>query len=159
MLNGEFEAWNSREGFLIKLSPKEGRVKVFAVTDDLEELLWEGDLDGIPNKFKRTLESSDKLYKRCLTIFEGDGAKLESESQETALCVPGVGWCSIRGNRHQFFFEDGVQMDINTEGPGEILYRDADGREKQKWLLGDFERLPRSVKARIDKIAVFRGVE
>jgi hypothetical protein len=159
MLNGEFEAWNSREGFLIKLLPDEGRVKVFAITDDLEKLRWEGDLEGIPNKFKRTLESSVKLYKRCLTIFEGDAEKLEGESQETALCVPGVGWCSIRGNRYQFFFEDGVQMDINREGPGEILYRDAYGREKQKWLLRDIERLPRHVKARIEKIGVFRGVE
>jgi hypothetical protein len=159
MLNGEFEAWNSREGFLIKLLPDEGRVKVSAITDDLEELRWEGDLEGIPNKFKRTLESSVKLYKRCLTIFEEDGGKFEGESQETALCVPGVGWCSIRGNRYQFFFEDGVQMDIDREGPGVIKYRDAYGHEKQKWLLGDFERLPRHVKARIEQIAVFRGVE
>ena len=159
MLNGEFEAYNSREGFLIKISPEEERARIFEITDEFEDLRWEGDVEGIPDKFKTTLESSVKLYKRCLTIFKGDGGKLESEWQETALCVPGVGWCSIRGNRYQFFFEDGVQMDINREGPGEIVYREASGQEKQKWFMGDFERLPRHVKAKIERIAVFRGVE
>jgi len=82
---------------------------------------------------------------------------MDYEPHDTALCVPGVGWCAIRGNRYQFLFEDGVRMVVDRN-LREIIYSDA-WREKLKWRWGDFEQLPRHVKARIEKIALFRDVE
>ena len=155
MLNGEFEACDSREELIIRFFPEDRSVKVFSMTEDSEELRWEGDAEGIPDKFRTTLESSVRLYKKCQGVF--DGSSMEYEPHDTALCVPGLGWCAIRGNRYQFLFEDGVRMVVDRN-LREIIYSDA-WRDKRKWRWGDFEQLPRHVKARIEKIALFRDVE
>ena len=155
MLNGEFEACESRKGIVIRLIPEDRSVKVFSMNDDSEELRWEGDIERIPDIFRTTLESSFRLYKKCQGIF--DGNSMDYEPHDTALCVPRVGWCAIRGNRYQFLFEDGVRMVVDRN-LREIIYSDA-WREKLKWRWGDFEQLPRHVKARIEKIALFRDVE
>ena len=155
MLNGEFEACESRNGLVVRLIPEDRSVKVFSMNDDSEELRWEGDIERIPDIFRTTLESSFRLYKKCQGIF--DGNSMDYEPHDTALCVPRVGWCAIRGNRYQFLFEDGVRMVVDRN-LREIIYSDA-WRDKRKWRWGDFEQLPRHVKARIEKIALFRDVE
>lgn len=154
MLNGEFEASDIRERTVIRLNSGLRTVKVLSVDEDVENLRWQGDLVEIPELWKDLLRSSILLYQKCLAV--NKETSYDEESDSTALCIPGIGWCAIHGKWVQFLFEDGSRMEINMEGQG-ILYCDTN-RRKEKWRLNQ-DQLPTYIKERLDRCMAFRDVE
>jgi hypothetical protein len=153
MLNGDFEGVDLVQGKGVRIS-NTGReeVKVFVVKDDLESVQWQGPVDEIPRLWRPTVDSAMTLYKKCM-LLEG---RTEGEGRDTAVCVPGLGWCNVRGKRIQMFFEDGVRMEVDLE-TREIVYCDI-RRRKERWKLGG-EDLPRHVLQRLEQCEVFKDVE
>ena len=68
MLNGEFEACDTKEGTVIRVSPGQRTVKVSSIDEDEESLQWHGDMNNIPGIWKELLRSSLHLYKKCLAV-------------------------------------------------------------------------------------------
>jgi len=154
MLNGEFEACNTREGIVLRLNPELRAVKVLSMDGDVENLRWQGDVTEIPAVWRDLLQSSTHLYQKCLAVNKGTSSNEEADS--TAVCVPGIGWRTIHGKRVQFLFEDGSRMEINMEDR-EILFCDIK-RRKERWQF-DHDRLPIYIKDKLDKCVAFRDVE
>jgi hypothetical protein len=152
MLNGDFEGVDLNEGTGVRISKamKEGEeVKVFSIKEDGgESIQWQGPMDEIPKLWQPAVSSAMTVYRKCML--------LEGEGEDTAVCVPGLGWCNVRGKRIQMLFEDGVRMEVNLQTQ-EIVYCDV-RRRKQCWRLnqGDF---PGYVLERLEKCEVFKDVE
>ena len=150
MLNGEFEACDAREGVVIRLNPETGTIKVSSVDEETEDLRWQGDINDIPGIWKKLLQSSILLYQKCLAVSS------DQNSDDTAACVPGIGWCVTQGKRIQLLFEDGVRMEVNLEDE-EILYCDVN-RRKEKLRLNQ-DRLPKYIRERLNQCRAFKDVE
>jgi hypothetical protein len=150
MLNGDFEAYDVRERTLIRLSNERQTAKVFSVNEDVEILRWQGDIEGITNEWRNAIQSSIRLYEKCLALHSLDSC---DDIDDTALCVPGVGWCSIRGENVQFLFADGVSMKINMDSR-QLVYCDAN-RRKERWLLNQGQ-IPSYVKERLERCMIFK---
>jgi hypothetical protein len=148
MLNGEFEACDAREGIVIRLNLERGTIKVSSINE--EDLRWQGDINEIPGTWKKLLRSSILLYQKCLSVSS------DQNSDDTAVCVPGIGWCVTRGQKRQLLFEDGVRMEVNLDDQ-EILYFDAN-RTKERLRLNK-DRLPTYIKERLDRCRGFKDVE
>lgn len=155
MLNGDFEGFDLKEGILVRiLKMSTGKdVKVCSVKDDVESIQWQGPQDEIPKLWQPSLNSALALFKMCMRL---DRKNEENEGDETAICVPGVGWCNVRGKKIQMLFEDGVRMEVNLETK-EIVYCDL--RRRKEWWKLDQEDLPRYVLERLEQCEVFRDVE
>jgi hypothetical protein len=153
MLNGDFEASNTREGIVLRLNPELRALKVLSIDGDVENLRWQGDVNEIPPAWRDLLRSSTHLYQKCLAMDKG--TSFNEEADNTAVCVPGIGWCAIHGKRVQFLFEDGSQMEMNMEDR-EIQFCDIK-RRKERWRF-DHDRLPIYIKDRLDRCTAFRDV-
>jgi hypothetical protein len=154
MLNGEFEGSDTREGTFVRVNCAQRTAKVYSIEDDLENLRWQGDVTDVPPDWRDLLRSSLLLYQKCLAI--NKDASFSDDPDNTARCVPGIGWCTTQGKRIQFFFEDGSRMIINTEYQ-EIIYCDPN-QKKEKWELNHY-RLPTYIEERLDRCMAFKDVE
>lgn len=152
MLNGDFEACDTQKGTLIRLNNKQQIVKVFSVNEDIEILRWEGHIEDITNEWRNTIQSSIRLYEKCFGLYNLDS---HDDIDNTALCIPGVGWCSVQKEDVQFLFADGVSMKINMDNR-QLVYCDA-SRRKESWRLNQ-DRLPNHVKERLEQCTKFRDV-
>ena len=150
MLNGEFEACDAREGIVIRLNVERGTIKVSSVNEEAEDLRWHGDINDIPGTWKKLLQSSILLYQKCLSVSP------RRNSDDTAVCVPGIGWCVTQGQKTQLLFDDGVRMEVNLDDQ-ELLYCDVN-RTKERLRLNK-DRLPTYIKERIDRCRAFKEVE
>ena len=150
MLNGDFEGCNTQRGILIRRGAKQSTVKVYRLDEDVEELLWEGNISDIPSEWGDVLRSSAQLYSRCMAMDKDTPS--EGGSEDTARCIPGVGWCTTRGPKVQLLFKDGVRIDLSVERR-ELLYCNKNGR-KEKWPLHQ-DRLPRYITQRLDRCKEF----
>jgi hypothetical protein len=154
MLNNDFEAWNASEGTVVRIL-QDKQTKIFSVTGEVETLRWQGTADDdIPTRWRGTLRNALTIYQKCLRLSE---EKSEAEEEDcTARCVPGVGWCSVRGKRIQLLFDDGIRMDINLHERS-IVYCDS-RRRKERWKLESGE-LPGYIREKLDRCEVFKDVE
>lgn len=148
MLNGDFEMAELSEGTVVRIFNTMKEVRI--LSRDGESIQWEGPVDEIPKLWQPTLDSAIRLYRKCMAL-EGQG-----ETVDTAVCVPGVGWCNVRGKRIQMLFEDGVKLDVDLESQ-EVVYCDV-RRRKERCRLGQ-EDLPRYVLERLRQCEVFKDVE
>ena len=151
MLNGEFEAWNSREGVIVRISEDKRDVKIISVEGDCESIQWQGAMDDIPQVWREPLRSATSLYRKCVSL-----SKEAVDADGTAVCVPGVGWCATRDKKIQLLFEDGIRMEVDLDGK-RVVYCDA-RRRKERWRFGD-EDLPMYIRERLRRCEVFRDVE
>jgi hypothetical protein len=151
MLNGEFEAWNSREGVIVRISEDKKEVKIISVQGDCESIQWQGAIDDIPQVWREPLRSATSLYRKCVSL-----SREAVDADGTAVCVPGVGWCATRDKKIQLLFEDGIRMEVDLDGK-RLVYCDA-RRRKERWRFGD-EDLPMYIRERLRQSEVFRDVE
>jgi hypothetical protein len=153
MLNDEFETCDSREGIIVRISADQKDVRIFSVDGEREDLRWQGNVDDTPRVWRESLRSATSLYRKCLSL---STETAEEDTDGTAKCVPGVGWCATRDKKMQFLFEDGVRMEIDREARN-LIYCDLRQR-KERWRLTD-EDLPRYIRERLEQCSVFRDVE
>jgi hypothetical protein len=151
MLNGEFEAYSAVDRMVWKTIPEEKSVKLFNIERGVENLQWQGPMDDVPRKWRDISRSSTALYKKCLAL--STSTVNEGVDDNTAMCIPGVGWCSVEGTRIQLLFEDGIRMEIQLQTK-EILYCDA-SRRKERWHLND-TKLPEYIRERLAQSQVFK---
>ena len=157
MLNGDFEGVDLNDGRGVRIfkamKEDEEEVKVFSIKEDgRESIHWQGQMDEIPKPWQPAVSSAMTVYRKCM-LLEGER---EGDGEDTAVCVPGLGWCSVRGKRIQMLFEDGVRMEVNLENQ-EIVYCDV-RRRKQRWRLNQGD-LPGYILERLEKCEVFKDVE
>ena len=148
MLNGDFEMVELSEGIVVRIFNTMKEVRI--LSGNGENIQWEGPVDEIPKLWQPALGSAIRLYRKCM-LLEGQG-----ETVDTAVCVPGVGWCHVRGKRIQMLFEDGVRLDVDLESQ-EVVYCDV-RRRKEQWRL-EQEGLPRYVLERLRQCEIFKDVE
>lgn len=151
MLNGEFEAYNAGDKMVWRIIPEEKSVKVFKIERGVEKLQWQGPLDDVPKNWRDISRSSTTLYKKCLAL--STSTVHEGVDDNTAMCIPGVGWCSVEGTRIQLLFEDGIRMEIQLQTK-EVLYCGG-RRRKEKWRLDD-QKLPEYIWERLIQSQVFK---
>jgi hypothetical protein len=151
MLNGEFEAYNAKDGIVSRILPEERSIKIFIIDKGGEKLQWQGAIEDIPRMWRDVSRSTTALYNKCLALSKG--AIDDGHSDGTARCVPGVGWCSVHGKTIQLLFEDAVRIEIQLQ-TREILYCDG-SRKKERWRLAD-EELPEYIRERLARSQVFK---
>ena len=154
MLNGDFEAFDTQQGILIRRCAKHGTVKVFTLGEDVEQLEWEGDVSEIPDRWKDLLRLSLELYSRCIKL-SNDGLHDEG-LDDTARFVSGIGWCTMHGPVVRLLFKDAVRIDVNLEKQ-EVMYSKPN-RSKEKWPL-HHDRLPSYIAERLDQCKAFAEAE
>lgn len=152
MLNGDFEAVDMVEATMVRMGTDRRSAKVFTLNENVEKLQWQGNNDEIPGVWKSLLRSATTVYQKCLTV---SGEQFESEDG-TAICVTGVGWCSVRGKRIQVLFDDAVRIEVDLD-EREVMYCDA-RRRKERWQL-NHDHLPSYIRERLDRCRAFRDVE
>jgi hypothetical protein len=153
MLNDEFEAWDSREGIIVRFSADQSNIRFHSVDGEREDLRWQGNVGDTPRVWRESLRSATTLYRKCLSLSTETAGE---DTDGTAKFVPEVGWCATRDRKIQFLFEDGVRMEIDPEARN-LVYCDA-RRRKERWRLSD-DDLPRHIRERLERCSVFRDVE